>query len=254
LLFNCTFDDCGDEGELKRLRSKGGYTPTTTIPTEVSVLQLQGGGNGVAEDDISVLALRGGNGGEDDEDDADESLLPAPLTLFRSTKSQNSMINATYGLALFFALAVARPIEVYLAQTEMNERGRRVLAATKMQKKEKKANDTMKLLSKETPLEFSLITAIVKGAVEEQLKKTPAASGQKRKAGVPNPSSSKKANAGHTPPPRHQRKQQVQPKEALGKEAIKGTPTKVRRCNAEGSKGRSKQTATIGRKHLVETN
>jgi len=167
----------------------------------VSVLQLQGGGNGVAEDDISVLALRGGNGGEDDEDDADESLLPAPLTLFRSTKSQNSMINATYGLALFFALAVARPIEVYLAQTEMNERGRRVLAATKMQKKEKKANDTMKLLSKETPLEFSLITAIVKGAVEEQLKKTPAASGQKRKAGVPNPSSSsKKINRGGAHP------------------------------------------------------
>jgi len=189
----CLFDVGGG-------RSKGGYTPTTTIPTEVSVLQLQGGGNGVAEDDISVLALRGGNGGEDDEDDADESLLPAPLTLFRSTKSQNSMINATYGLALFFALAVARPIEVYLAQTEMNERGRRVLAATKMQKKEKKANDTMKLLSKETPLEFSLITAIVKGAVEEQLKKTPAASGQKRKAGVPNPSSSKKVNRGGAHP------------------------------------------------------
>eukprot|EP00984_Skeletonema_dohrnii_P025935 scaffold15179_cov70-Skeletonema_dohrnii-CCMP3373.AAC.2 len=190
ILFPKVDDFQGSLFEIGGRGNRGGYTPVQQPPT------IEGGG------EAAVLSIRGGGSGDDDDVPVE---LPAPLTLFKKTTVNDGSCfqKATMAIALFFNLAVAKPIEAYQAQVDFNNRARRVQMATKMDKKEKKANATMKLLNQETPIETSLITAIVKNMIakerEKQAEHRKAAAEKQRKAAEKKKVQEKKRKA-DTPP------------------------------------------------------
>jgi len=190
ILFPKVDDFQGSLFEIGGRGNRGGYTPVQQPPT------IEGGGE-------AVLSIRGGGSGDDDDVPIE---LPAPLTLFKKTTVNDGSCfqKATMAIALFFNLAVAKPIEAYQAQVDFNNRARRVQMATKMDKKEKKANAAMKLLNQETPIETSLITAIVKNMIakerEEQAEHRKAAAEKQRKAAAEKKKVQEKKRKAGTPP------------------------------------------------------
>ena len=247
ILFPKADDFQGSLFEIGGRGNRGGYTPVQQPPT------IEGGGE-------AVLSIRGGGSGDDDDVPGE---LPAPLTLFKKTtvNDGSSFQKATMAIALFFNLAVAKPIEAYQAQVDLNNRARRVQMATKMDKKEKKANATMKLLNQETPIEISLITAIVENMIakerEERAKQRKAATEKqrqaatekkkvqekKRKADARPPtssSSSKKGKRGGAGPPSASTKKRTDftPKNGAGKGGKKKKPQAASGGQRKGKNGR----------------